>query len=183
MLEFGWPLGFQENCVSQSGDKQKKLKNHAGARNFSKEVEKYIKKEVTYGAVLGPFTENPFEDRLYLSPLNSVPKSDSTERRVILDLSFPKGHSVNDGIDKNIYLGDHIELHYPNVDSFIEIIKEKGPNCLLFKRDLKRAYRQIPIDPKDDNLVGYSWLGHIFIDRLPRLGHIFTDRLPTFVSG
>ena len=72
------------------------LNNHAGARNFSKEIEKYIKKEVTYGAVLGPFTENPFEDRLYLSPLNSVPKSDSTERRVILDLSFPKGHSVND---------------------------------------------------------------------------------------
>ena len=51
MLEFGWPLGFKENCVSQSDDKQKKLKNHAGARNFSKEIEKYIKKEVTYGAV------------------------------------------------------------------------------------------------------------------------------------
>ena len=29
------------------------------------------------------------------------------------------------------------------------VIKTKGKGCLLFKRDLKRAYRQICVDPKD----------------------------------
>jgi hypothetical protein len=34
-----------------------------------------------------------------ISPLNSVPKKDSLERRVIVDLSFsPEGLAVNDGI-------------------------------------------------------------------------------------
>jgi hypothetical protein len=30
-----------------------------------------------------------------ISPLNSVPKKDSLERRVIVDLSFPKSHCQN----------------------------------------------------------------------------------------
>jgi hypothetical protein len=36
-----------------------------------------------------------------ISPLNSVPKTHFIERRVIVDLSFPEGLAVNDGISKN----------------------------------------------------------------------------------
>ncbi|CAC5389407.1 unnamed protein product [Mytilus coruscus] len=131
----------------------KKVRNHAGARQFSKDIDKYIKKEASYGAILGPFKSNPFRDGLILSPLNSVPKADSEERRVIMDLSFPKGNSVNDCIDKNEYLGNKVDLHYPNMDKLVEIIKKKGPQCHNFKRDLRRAYRQFPLDPKDYNLI------------------------------
>ncbi|CAC5384008.1 unnamed protein product [Mytilus coruscus] len=123
MLEFGWPLGFDRKF--EEFENNKIAKNHSGARDFAKDIDKYIKKEVGYGAVLGPFASNPFNDHLVISPLNSVPKANSEERRVIMDLSFPKGKSVNDGIDKNVYLGKHVELHYPNVDNFIENIKEK----------------------------------------------------------
>ncbi|VDH93586.1 Hypothetical predicted protein [Mytilus galloprovincialis] len=168
MLEFGWPLGFDRKFEEFGNSKI--VKNHTGARNFAKEIDKYIKKEVGYGAVLGPFASNPFNDLLVISPLNSVPKANSEERRVIMDLSFPKGKSVNDGIDKNVYLGKHIELHYPNVDNFIEIIKEKGKFCKIFKRDLRRAYRQIPVDPKDYNLIGFTWKGHFFVDRVLPMG-------------
>ncbi|CAC5386532.1 unnamed protein product [Mytilus coruscus] len=92
MLEFGWPLGFDrefEECGNT-----KITKNHSGARDFAKDIDKYIKKEVGYGAVLGPFASNPFNDHLVMSPLNSVPKANSEERRVIMDLSFPKDVSV-----------------------------------------------------------------------------------------
>ena len=167
-LEFGWPVGlkFPEQIRSSSS----KVRNHAGARNFPREIEKYIKKEMSYGAILGPFKSNPFTDALTLSPLNSVPKSNSTERRIIMDLSFPKGHSVNDCIDKHDYLGERVDLHYPNVDNLVDIIKQKGPHCHIFKRDLRRAYRQIPLDPKNYNLVGFSWRQHIFVDKVLPMG-------------
>ena len=130
LLEFGWPLGFDRKFeILGSG---KKIKTHSGARNFAKDIENYIKKEVGYGAVLGPFASNPFNNHLVISPLNSVIKAKSEERRAIMDLSFPQGKSVNDGINKNEYLGKHVELHYPNVDNFIEIIKEKGRCCKHF---------------------------------------------------
>ena len=72
-----------------------------------------------------------------------------------MDLSFLKGNSVNDCIDKNEYLGNKVDLHYPNVDKLVEIIKKKGLQCHIFKRDMRRAYRQFPLDPKDYNLVGF----------------------------
>ena len=63
-----------------------------------------------------------------------------------------------------------MEVVYPKVDDFIQIIKQKGRNCLLFKRDLKRAFRQIPLDPSSYSLVAYSWRKHIFFDTFLTMG-------------
>ena len=86
-----------------------------------------------------------------MSTLNSVPKTDSEDRRIILDLSFPKGYSINDYFSKDFYLGEKISLSYPGVDDLVNIIKCKGRGCLLFKRDLRRFYRQIRIDIEDSH--------------------------------
>lgn len=51
-----------------------------------------------------------------VSPLNSVPKPDPIERRIILDLSWPVGSSVSHGIPSRIYLDQELELVYPTVD-------------------------------------------------------------------
>jgi hypothetical protein len=75
--------------------------------------------------------------------LNSVTKKDSSERRVILDLSFPPGCSVNDNISKDIYLGEKIEVTYPNIDDLDGILKNKGRGSLMSKKDLKRAIQTI----------------------------------------
>ena len=61
-------------------------------------------------------------------------------------MSFPKGKSVNDGIKKDNYLDDQISLKYPTVDRLVDIVRKKGRGCMLFKRDLRRFYRQIPKD-------------------------------------
>jgi hypothetical protein len=58
------------------------------------------------------FIPNPFDCQFKIFPLNSVTKRNSSERRVILDLSFPSGCSVN--ISKDIYLGEKPEVTYPN---------------------------------------------------------------------
>ena len=145
-------------------------KNHKGATDFSKEIEKYLRKEVSYGAIIGPFFKNPFCCDFKSSPLNTVIKKDSVERRVILDLSYPVGNSINDGIFQEYYLGKNINVCYPNVDDLVDIIKLKGQGCLMFKKDFKRAYRQIPLCPGDMHLVGFQWEDAIFADRVLFMG-------------
>ena len=119
-LQFGWPIGFEQDvfCVGSRF-------NHKGAKEFSCELESYLHKEVECRHVLGPFKTDPFQGNLVISPLNTVPKRDSDERRVILDLSFPRGHSVNDGIPKDSYLGVPGRLHFPTVDAlFVRRVNE-----------------------------------------------------------
>ena len=45
-----------------------------------------------------------------------------------------------------------------------------GRGCLLFKRDLKRAYRQFPIDPFDYPLLRYWWNDALYFDVVLPMG-------------
>ena len=81
-------------------------------------------------------------------------KKGSLKRRAILNLSCPRGNSVHDGISKGEYLGEEMELVYPTVDDLANHIRILGPGCELYKRDLKKAYRQITLDPGDIHLFG-----------------------------
>ena len=102
--------------------------------------------------------------------LNTVPKRDSDERRVIVDLSWPCGSSVNDGIPGDSFLGEPISLTYPTIDSIVDAVISLGPGCLLYKRDLKKAYRQFPVDPRDYHLLGYTWDNQFYFDTVLTMG-------------
>ena len=163
-LEFGWPIGYDYHGVLPSSDPR----NHKGALAFPSAVHSYLSTELALGSLCGPFAHNPFMATITLSPLNSIPKPHSDERRFILDLSWPAGSSVNDGISKNLFLGEPVLLTYPTVDDIADRIIQLGPGCLLFKRDLKCAYRELPVDPFNYPLLGYSWRDKLFFDvRLP----------------
>ena len=164
-LTFGWPI----NCdgVPNTGPR---VSNHKGATSFARDINCYLAKELANKAIVGPFKQNPFSSSLVVSPLNSVEKADGVSRRVILDLSFPGPGSVNSCIDMSDYQGEEIQLQYPGVDSLVAFINQLGPGCLLFKRDLSRAYRQIPIDGGDVAKLGYEWEGHLFADRVLPMG-------------
>ncbi|VDI73556.1 Hypothetical predicted protein [Mytilus galloprovincialis] len=127
-LQFGAPIGYQGEMLNEGSSK---VKNHKGATDFHDEILAYLLKEATYGAIIGPFDKNPFSCHFKISPLNSVYKKDSVERRVILDLSFPPGRSVNDFISKDVYLGERVQLSYPKVDDLVGIIKDKGGDLHL----------------------------------------------------
>ena len=88
----------------------------------------------------------------------------------MVDLSFPKGQSVNDGISKELYLGKPIDIRYPTLDDLTDQVVAMGRSCLLCKRDLKRAYRQLPVDPGDVNYLGYHWKGQIYVDTVLPMG-------------
>ena len=163
LVEFGMPIG----CSASYGVR-KPQKNHYSALSFKKEVSEYFSKGVQSKALLGPFKSSPIPD-LCFSPLMSVPKEDTT-RRIIVDFSFPPGKAVNDGISKDSYLDLVVEFSLPSVMSMVDRLNELGIGCLLYKRDLKGAFRQFGIDPGDFRFTGLSWGDVIFIDTRLAMG-------------
>ena len=81
-------------------------------------------------------------------------KQNSDSRRTIMDLSWPKGFSVNDAIHKCKYLDSYFTLQYPSIDHIIDRVKDIGPGSLFYKVDISRAFRHIHIDLGDIDLLG-----------------------------
>ena len=162
--QFGWPVGFVRDSLPVFD-----IRTHRGALNFPDMVGDYLAKELRLGRVAGPFHQLPFPDGYVLSPLNTVAKRDSDERRVILDLSWPCGSSVNDGIPSDSFLEDPMALTYPTLDDIVDAIVAAGPGCMLYKRDLRTASRQFPVDPGDYHLLGFAWQGVYYFDPSARL--------------
>ena len=81
-----------------------------------------------------------------------------------MDLSFPEGGSINDGINKDRYRGKEVNLRLPGVDALLQIIFKKGRACLLFCRDLKSAYKQVPVCIGEIDLLGYTHKGLVYFD-------------------
>ena len=90
-------------------------------------------------------------------------KQNSDSRRTIMDLSWPKGFSVNDAIHKCKYLDSYFTLQYPSIDHIIDKVKAIGPGSLLCKVDISRAFRHIRIDPGDIDLLGLHYK-HTYLD-------------------
>ena len=142
LLEFGMPI----DCHSKYGVK-KQQKNHFSAVSFKKEIESYLEKNLQSKAILGPFKHPPISN-LCFSPLMSVPKEEK-QRRVIVDFSFPPGKAINDGIPKSTYLDLNVEFSLPTVQAMVRRVNVLGSGCLMYKRDLKGAFRQFCMDPGD----------------------------------
>ena len=66
-----------------------------------------------------------------------------------MDLSFPAGRSVNDGIPKEL-----CSLRYITIDDAIDHILSMGPGTHLAKIDIKSAFRLIPVHVADRHLLG-----------------------------
>ncbi len=66
-------------------------------------------------------------------------------------MSFPKGESVNDGIDI-----EEFSLKYSTVDDAMKMI-QKHPTAWLCKLDLAAAYQSVGVRKEDVHLTGFSW--------------------------
>ena len=166
-MEFGWPANRLPDDLIPTIN----TTNHKSATDYPEFINDYLLRELQEGAIFGPFDHIPFQGRVGVSPMSTREKRDPTKRRVITDLSFPVGASVNDCIPKDTYLGLQIKLSYPTVDDLAQCIVALGPNCLIFKRDLARAFRQVPLDPGDYDLFGCFWDCKFFWDKVLVMGH------------
>jgi hypothetical protein len=108
------------------------------------------------------------------SPFGVITEKNQPDKwRLILDLSSPAAHSVNDGIPRAPY-----SLHHISVDTTISAILELGPGAQMAKFDVETAYRNIPIHPADQCLLGMYWRDGYFVDLSPPL--LVSDRPPLF---
>ena len=109
-LREGFRIGFEASSVSLRSVSA----NMSSALVHPSVIDAYLETEVSCGRVAGPFATMPCPE-LHVSRFGVIPKNNQPGQwRLILDLSSPEGHSVNDGIPKPLF-----SVHYVTVDSFI----------------------------------------------------------------
>ena len=162
LLESGFRYGFKIHFEGHlTAVNPKNLKS---AFDLPHVIDNKLFRELDAGRIAGPFIIPPFP-LFRISPLGVVPKKAPGEYRLIHHLSYPKGFSVNDGIDS-----DHSTVSYATIDDAIRLIKRCGYGCLLAKTDIKSAFRIIPIHPEDYHLLGMQWKGMYYYDRCMPMG-------------
>lgn len=158
--------GISKGFIIQSSPPARDLQgytNHRSALQFADQLEVKIQQELSLNRIAGPFTSPP--PGLIVSPLAAVPKRGSSEIRLIHDLSFPKGVSVNDFIPREL-----CTVSYELIDECIDLIVSIGQGCLIAKADVAHAFRIIPIHPTSYHLLGFSWNNQYYFDKSLAMG-------------
>ena len=118
--------------------------------------------------LIGP-VNNIDHDHYHCSPLLTRPK-DTDKRRVILNLSYPYGQSVNDHVYKEEYDSTPFILKFPTIDDIVRDIKNAEGDTVLFKVDVAHAFRNLRVDPADALKLGISWGGAFYVDLVIAFG-------------
>ena len=82
--------------------------------------------------------------------------------RVLINLFWPHGYSVNDGVNKTSYLNTDFVLTFSTVDHITTDLKKVGRGAYLYKIDVSRAFHHIKLDPHDYDLLGLKWDGSFY---------------------
>ncbi len=159
-IEFGVKL--QSNIVSITKPVVE-FYNHKSALEHSDLVSAKLEKELKQNRIAGPFKVKP--TGLIISPLASVPKDKGTDIRLIHDLSFPKGDSVNSHIPREL-----CRVEYETLDDCLAIVASLGKDCLMSKTDIKSAYRIFEVHKLDYRLLGFTWNMLYYFDRCLPMG-------------
>lgn len=140
----GVPLGYDGPRATRVSH------NWPSAYEYAQAVQNIIDKDVSKGRLLGPFTEPPFIN-FTSSPVGAFEKRSSGKIRVIHDLSWPPGASVNDGITCDC------SVQYITIDQIVEAVRVNGQGTEMAKIDLEDAFKHVLVRPQDWELLGITW--------------------------
>ena len=161
ILSDGFRTGFK---IKYNGPREgRESKNLKSALANKEALLEKLNKEISLGRIAGPFTSYPIPN-LIVSPVGLVPKSDGGWR-MITHLSYPEGFSVNAGIDQVF-----CSVQYTYFDKVTSMIHKLGQGALMAKRDLKSAYRLLPISQQDFQLFGMKVGSNYYIDKCLPMG-------------
>lgn len=153
----GFRLGFTGSRQTTSTPNSKSSRDNADS------VTAYINKELSLRHTVGPFPTPPLP-HFVTSAIGAASKK-SGGIRVTMDLSRPRGYSVNDSISRKDY-----SHKFARVDDAVDMILALGGSPFMAKADLQHAFRLLPVHPSDYHLLGYCWNGEFYFDTVLPFG-------------
>ena len=115
-IQYGFRIGFSHRQHLAPA-----IRNAPSATEHPEVVEQYLTDEISAGQIIGPFSEDIILD-FHISHMGVIPNGRTPGRwRLITDLSFPPGASVNDGIDPEL-----CSLQYTSVEKVARMAHKVG---------------------------------------------------------
>jgi hypothetical protein len=130
--------------------------NTKGSYQYGREVSDAIAAWVKQGYAYGPVSEDEVPATAKINSILTRPKPNGAVR-VILNLSAPKGMSVNDGIDS-----DEFPAKMSSTEAWLRVLNRAGRNCFICKIDFADAYKHIAVAQRDTDLQWFEWGGRFF---------------------
>ena len=124
-------------------------------------IEAYLEKAVSLGRVIGPLPlpASGVSGCIHISRFGVIPKPHQPGKwRLIVDLSHPKGSSVNDGLCSEL-----CSLSYASIGAAADMVLRQGKGAELAKLDIASAYRIMLVHRDDRPLLGMKWKGSLYV--------------------
>ena len=113
-------------------------------------MDKYLRQEEAGRVAVAGLLGGVNNLQIQVNPIGVIPKKGRVNCwRLIIDLSAPRGGSVNDGISKAT-----CSLHYVSVEYVAARVVELGRDTLLRKMDIEQAC-----------LLGMCWKSKVYVDK------------------
>lgn len=167
----GFSIGYQGPQNRRSFSRNHKLKVGTEIDLWNKVIN-----EVKEGRYIGPLTEQEIPwNHLIQSPLSLVKKKNSDDKklRLVFDLSYPKGDSVNSHTPEELK-----RTSYFDIDHAISNSLQAGKGCYYTSSDFSAAFRRVPLRKQD-----WKWLMMRAKCPLDGKDYFFADKNLCFGSG
>ena len=147
-LRDGFRIGFQHDKAHC----RPATTNMQSAFMYPEPVVTYLESEQLANRIVGPFDSSL---NIQVNRFRVIPKSNQSGKwRLILDLSYPPEHSVNDGIDPQ-----WCSLRYATVDQAIGHILQLGGGALLAKVVCGARVQKHPRPSRGQTPTGHGMAG------------------------
>ncbi len=142
LLRFGAELGYE------GPDAFILSENLASALEDPTIIEKKLQEDLDSGRMT---PVHQLSRPVICSPLGLVSKHDAGWRK-IHHLSHTHGESMND------YIPDGVgEMRYKCFEEVLQLVINAGRHGVIMKRDVKDAFRKVPLAPQHRWLLGFRW--------------------------
>ena len=159
-LTHGFHIGFDREVKCRSAKNNMRL-----ALENPYPIDEYLAEELQAERIVGPLNPNQLVGA-QVSRFGVIPKTGQLNKwRLIVDLSSPREHSVNDGIFKNL-----CSLKYASVEDAVQRIWSMGRGTLLAKIDIEHTYRNVPVHTEDRLLLVMQWREKFYMDTVLPFG-------------
>ena len=132
--------------------------NAPSAFEYGPQVTDSIASWVDKGFVFGPIDREHLPVGVKVNGIMCRPKPNGSAR-VILNLSAPRGKSVNEGIDKKCF-----PAVMSSTRKWVGMLNRAGHGAWIAKCDWAEAYKHLAVRPEDIKLQYFSWLGKFFAE-------------------